>query len=158
MRWLGKQLARIRDLKDDPRKIALGIGIGTFIGFFPPLGFKTLLAMGSTRLLKGNVIAAAIAVTLHDLLLPIAPALLIWEFHTGHWLMGSSGSPTFAAGLPHGDIKVWLHWSTLMRLETPLLLGSLVIGAPFGIASYYICRRFLGRGDPAGKSRRDPGS
>ncbi|WP_193214322.1 DUF2062 domain-containing protein [Luteolibacter marinus] len=143
MQWLQQQLARIRDLNDDPRKIALGIGIGTFVGFFPPLGIKTLLAMGAARLCKGNVVAAAIAVTLHDLLLPIAPFLLAWEFKAGSHLLGRPPAAGIPGGFHHGDLAGWLHAASLVRLETPLLLGGAVVGAPAGIAAYYVARRFL---------------
>src|SRR5215470_17072943 len=65
-------------LKDAPRAIAVGASAGVFFGFIPLWGLKTLLAIASARLLRGNLIAAAITVTLHDVLLPLMPLLLRW--------------------------------------------------------------------------------
>lgn len=143
MKWITKHLARLRDLQDDPRKIALGIALGTFIGFFPPLGLKTLLAIGLTRLFRGNVIASAIAVSLHDLLLPIAPFLLKWEFQVGNAVLGGTSILPLPTELHRGALEAWLHWSTLLRLESPLLTGGMIIGAPFGVAAYFLALSFL---------------
>lgn len=143
MSWFRKHLARLRALEDGPGRISLGMGIGTWIGFLPLLGVKTLLAMGLARLFRGNVVAAVIGVTLHDLLLPLAPLLLSWEYKTGSVLMGSHAPPELPHGIFHGGFGTWLHWSTLLRLEIPLLLGGAVLGIPFGILGYFLCRSFL---------------
>lgn len=143
MKWLGKKLARVRALTDGPHRVALGMAIGIYIGFVPLLGIKTLLAMGVARLSRGNVIAAAIGVTLHDLLLPVAPLLLVWEYRTGRILLGGTGHPDLPFEFAHGRLADWFHWSAILRLEPPLIVGALVIGIPFGILGYVLCRRFL---------------
>ena len=85
--WIRTNVARLTSLKDPPHTIALGVAIGMFFGLIPLWGLKTLLAIGVTRLLRGSIVAAAIAVTLHDIALPLVPLLLRWEYDVGYWLL-----------------------------------------------------------------------
>ena len=74
--WFQDKYEQLLRVKDAPRAIALGAAVGVFFGFIPLWGVKTLLAIGLARLLRGSLVAAAIAVTLHDVLLPLVPLLL----------------------------------------------------------------------------------
>ena len=67
--------------------LAIGVAAVVFWGFVPLVGLKTLLALGCARLLRGSMVAAVITVTLHDVLLPVAPLLLRWEYDLGYWLL-----------------------------------------------------------------------
>src|SRR6266404_2986006 len=67
--------------------IAVGMAIGMFFGLIPLCGLKTLPAIGITRLLRGSIVGAAIGVTLHDIILPVVPLLLGWEYDVGYWLL-----------------------------------------------------------------------
>ena len=143
MRWVKDKLTKIQKLDGGPRKIAIGIGIGIFIGFLPPLGLKTLLAMGIARLSRGHVVAAAIAVTLHDLLIPIAPVILIWEYKLGSLVLGIPPGSLPDFKLSFQDLISLINWSNLIRLEAPLIVGGTIIGLPFGIIAYFITLRLL---------------
>ena len=70
IQWLRDKCRQLLQLKDTSHSIALGAAIGMFFGFVPLWGFKTLLALGVCRLLRGNLLATAIAATLHDVALP----------------------------------------------------------------------------------------
>ena len=70
--WFRKEWERLVHLKDKPRAIAVGASVGVFFGFIPLWGLKTLLAIGSARLLRGSLVAAAIAVTLHDVIFAVS--------------------------------------------------------------------------------------
>ena len=85
--WLREKTRQLLQLKDRPHAIALGTAIGMFFGFIPLWGFKTLLALGVSRLLRANLLATAIAATLHDVALPLLPLLLRWEYDIGYWLL-----------------------------------------------------------------------
>ena len=76
VQWLREKTRQLLQLKDSSHSIALGTAIGMFFGFIPLWGLKTLLALGVCRLLRGNLLATAIAATLHDVALPLLPLLL----------------------------------------------------------------------------------
>jgi uncharacterized protein (DUF2062 family) len=143
--WLREKAQELMQLKDSEHAIALGMAIGMFFGFTPLVGFKTLAAIGLARLLRANVLAAAIAVTLHDVFLPLFPFLLRLEYQIGYWLM--SHPHEFAPGLrlAHHNVSMWFHWSTFLTVGRPLLIGSLCFAIPVGILTYYITLVLLER-------------
>src|SRR3977135_1775850 len=85
MRWLRAHHLTLMTLPDTPHSIALGSAIGMFFGFTPLFGMKTLLSILGAWLCKGNKIAAVLTVTLHDLLLPVVPAMFFWQYKMGMW-------------------------------------------------------------------------
>lgn len=143
-RWMRAKITGLSELGDTPQAIALGIASGVFFGFLPLVGFKTLLAMGAAKLARGNVVAAAVAVTLHDVLLPLAPFLLRWEYKFGYWLLSHPHHLPPDLHAAHHGFLMWFHWSVLFTVGLPLVLGSVVIALPIGAASYFLARRLLG--------------
>jgi uncharacterized protein (DUF2062 family) len=135
IRGKGKQLFHI---KDTPHALAVGVAVGIFFGFTPLWGMKTLLALGITWLLRGNLVAAAIAVTLHDVLLPIAPLLLRWEYQIGYWILSHPHALPPHLRLGQHRPTDLMHWATFLSVGRPLLVGSLVIAIPFGVMAYYL--------------------
>src|ERR1700694_896700 len=79
-RWLRAHHLTLMTLPDTPHSIALGAAIGMFFGFTPLFTMKTLLAFLITWLCRANKTAAVITVTLHDVLLPLVPALFFWQY------------------------------------------------------------------------------
>jgi uncharacterized protein (DUF2062 family) len=134
--WIRSKAGGVFHIKDTPHAIALGVAVGVFMGFIPLWGFKTLLALGITRLLRGSVVAAAIAVTLHDVTLPLSPLLLRWEYDIGYWLMSHPHELPAKLHLHQTSPGGWFHWSKLFTLGRPLLLGSVVIALPVTVAAY----------------------
>lgn len=125
-------------LKDTPRAIAMGMAVGMFFGLSPLWGLKTLLALGVARLLQSNLVAAAIAVTLHDVVLPVMPLLLRWEYDVGYWLLSHPHELPPRMHLVDSKPSVWFHWSTFLTVGRPLLVGSFILAIPVSIATYYI--------------------
>ena len=123
----------------------MGVAVGMFFGFVPLVGLKTLLALGVARLFRGNLLAAAITVTLHDVLLPIAPILLRWEYDLGFWLLSHPHDLPPHLQL-HGErVAAWLHWSTFLTIGRPLLVGSLIFALPAAFLAYYLMLRWAER-------------
>lgn len=144
--WVRTKTGHLFRIKDSPHALALGVAVGVFFGFLPLIGLKTLLALGVTRLLRGNLLAAAITVTLHDVLLPVAPLLLRWEYDLGYWLLSQPHALPPHLHLhsePHPSL--WLHWSTFFTIGRPLLVGASVFAAPASVASYYLSLPWMGR-------------
>lgn len=143
--WIRTKVTGLSDLRDKPHAVALGVASGTFFGFIPLLGLKTLMAMGAARLARANVVAAALAVTLHDVLLPLAPFILRWEYQFGYWLLSHPHHlPPNLHGVHHGAM-MWFHWSTLFTVGMPLLLGAVLVGIPFALGFYFVALRLLQR-------------
>src|SRR5580693_6097939 len=138
--WLRDKSRQLVQLKDTTHSIALGTAIGMFFGFVPLWGFKTLLALGVSRLLRANLLASAIATTLHDIALPLLPLLLRYEYEIGYWLLSHPHElpPSLRLSSHHISPSAWFHWSTFLTIGRPLLLGALVIAAPVAIATYYV--------------------
>lgn len=146
--WIRTKVTGLSELRDKPEAIAIGIASGVFFGFIPLVGFKTLLAMGTAKMARGNIVAAAVAVTLHDVLLPLAPFLLRWEYQFGYWLLSHPHHLPPDLNAAHHGLLMWFHWSTLFTVGLPLVLGSVVIAVPFGIAFYFLALRLLERSSP----------
>jgi uncharacterized protein (DUF2062 family) len=146
--WFRDKSRQLLQLKDTTHAIALGTAIGMFFGFVPLWGFKTLLALGVARLVRGNLLATAIAATLHDIALPLMPLLLRWEYDIGYWLLSHPHELPPSLHLSHHSPAIWFRWSTFLTVGRPLLLGALVIAAPVAIATYYITLALVERSRP----------
>lgn len=146
--WFRDKSRQLLQLKDTTHAIALGTAIGMFFGFVPLWGFKTLLALGVSRLVRGNLLATVIATTLHDIALPLLPLLLRWEYEIGYWVLSHPHELPPSLRLSHHSPSVWFHWSTFLTLGRPLLLGALVIAAPVAVATYYITLLVVDRSRP----------
>ena len=143
--WFREKWERLVQLKDKPSAIAVGASVGVFFGFIPLWGLKTLLAIGFARLFRGSLIAAAIAVTLHDIILPVAPLLLRWEYDIGYWLLHHPHELPPHLRLHQHNPTVWFHWSSFFTVGKPLLLGAIVIAAPSAFVTYFLTRMILAR-------------
>jgi len=53
---------RILRTSDSPHKIALGVALGIFVAWMPPLGYHILLALALTFLLQANKFFALVCV------------------------------------------------------------------------------------------------
>jgi uncharacterized protein (DUF2062 family) len=136
--WLREKVGRLLSLKDPPQAIAVGMAVGMFFGLIPLWGLKTLLALAVTRLLRGSIVAAVIAVTLHDVVLPVMPLLLRWEYDVGYWLLSHPHALPPRLHMSHQNPAIWFHWSTFFTVGQPSLLGSLVLAVPVGVVTYYV--------------------
>ena len=130
---------KLFSLKDTPHAIAGGVAIGVFVGFTPLFGVKTLLSLGLAYALRCNPIAAVIAVSLHDVLMPFAPFLMRMEYDIGYWMLSHPHHlpPKLELSHQHLHLGEMLKWTTFLNLGLPLLLGSLVVSAPAAVVSYF---------------------
>ena len=58
--WITNYLNKTRERHEDPRYVALGFGIGVFVGLTPTLGIHTPLSLGLTLLFRASPIAALV--------------------------------------------------------------------------------------------------
>src|SRR5256885_2100228 len=84
-RWLHEHSLKLLAIRDTPEAIAGGVAIGIFFGFSPLFGLKTLLAIFFAWLTRSNILAAVLATTLHDIVLPLMPLVYRAEYAVGYF-------------------------------------------------------------------------
>ncbi len=130
-------------IDDTAHSVAFGAAVGMFFGFTPLFGVKTLLSILVAWLFKSNKIAAAVTVTLHDLILPAAPVILLWEYRMGMWALHGvvPQRPKFRTI----RLRDYMEWTTFFTVGQPMLIGSLFFALPSAIVVYFLIRGFLFR-------------
>jgi uncharacterized protein (DUF2062 family) len=142
--WLHQHSLKLLALRDTPNAIAGGVAIGVFFGFIPVVGLKTLCAMFVAWLTRSNILAAVIAGALHDVIFPLMPAVYLWEYDVGYWLLSHPHRwPTLTK--LHWEGHSWREWRTYFTVGKPLLLGSVVCSAPFAAISFFITQKIIAR-------------
>ena len=144
-RWLRGHSLKLLAICDTLEAIAGGIAIGMFFGFTPLFGLKTILAIFFAWLTRSNIIAAVLAGTLHDLILPIMPVVFIWEYKIGYWVLNQE----WPHGVPrlHLAIHEWRDWTRLLssRVGKPMLVGAMVIATPLAGICYFVAKEIVTR-------------
>ena len=140
--FVAKQYNRLLQIRDTPHAIAGGVAIGTGLGFTPLLGFKTLLAVLIAWWARCSKLSAVLAVTFHDILLPVWPFVLRWQYIIGFWILHHH----LPARMTRDKfvIENWLHWKTLQSVW-PLLIGSLVMAIPVAAICYPVALQIVTR-------------
>ena len=137
--WIQSEWEKLQEVHDTPHALALGFAAGIYVGFYPLIGLKTLLALFLAWLLRSNKMAAVIGVTLHDVSLPVAPVLMRIEYDIGYWLLSHPHRlPASLDHVRHISLHEFLNWHTMLTTGAPLLVGSAVLGIPFAIATYFL--------------------
>jgi uncharacterized protein len=141
--WAREHSLKLLAIRDTPEAIAGGVAIGMFLGFTPLFGLKTVLAISFAWLLRCNILAAVIAGTLHDLLLPFMPVIYVWEYKVGFWLLNHPHQwPEKISGF-HLHWHEWHNWRTFLTLGRPLLVGSIVYAIPAAIITFFATRTVM---------------
>ncbi len=141
--WLKEHSLKLLAIRDTPNAIAGGVAIGIFFGFTPLVGLKTLLSILFAWLTRCNIVAAAIAVTLHDVALPFMPVLFRWEYNLCYWLLIDPHHwPPRLLDL-HWHAREWRRWTTFFSVGRPLLLGSVIVSTPAALLVFGITRNIV---------------
>ena len=142
-RWLADHHMTLMTMADTPHSIALGSAIGIFFGFTPLWSLKTLLSIAVAWLCRCNKIAAAIAVTVHDVLIFVMPAIYFAEYRVGCWALRR---PTPAHRIRfHFGLHDYVNWDVFQRLVWPAFIGSLFLALPSAIVVYLLMQMLISR-------------
>lgn len=144
-RWLHEHSLKLLAIRDTPNAIAGGVAIGLFFGFVPLFGLKTLSAIFFSWLTGSNIIAAVIAGTMHDLLLPFMPVIYRFEYDLGYWLLSAPHRWPKHLSRESLNLRAWRNWTTYLTVGKPLLLGSAICAAPFSALSFFVTRTLVAR-------------
>ncbi len=146
-RWLVSHHMTLMTIADTPHSIALGSAIGIFFGFTPLYPLKTLLSIGVAWASRCNKIAAAIAVTLHDVVIWAMPAIYVAEYHLGCWTL--QRSPAQRVHFRQFGLRDYMHWHVFSRViwptYWPAFIGSLFLAVPSAIFIYFLMRLLISR-------------
>ena len=144
-KWFKEHSLKLLALRDTPNAIAGGVAIGIFFGFTPLFGVKTLLSLLFAWLTRCNIIAAVIAVTLHDVALPFMPILFRWEYEIGYWLLSDPHQWPQRLRDLHWRAHAWRSWTTFFTIGKPLLLGSVIVSTPVALLGFWTTRNVIVR-------------
>jgi len=145
-RWLHEHSLKLLAIRDTPNAIAGGVAIGIFFGFTPLFGLKTLSAIFFAWLTGSNIIAAVLAATAHDILIPLMPAIYLGEYKVGFWLLSNPHQWPAKLSRMHWHAYAWREWTTfLFGAGLPLLLGSAICGAPVAALAFVLSKTIVGR-------------
>jgi uncharacterized protein (DUF2062 family) len=125
---VGKWIARLKNYEGNPRKIALGVAIGVFIGVTPLFPFHTVIALLLAMLLKGSKIGAAAGVWVSN---PVTlPFFYIITYKTGALFL--EGTPD--VNISQQSFSDFVHAG--LDITHAMIMGSIVIGIVLSIAAY----------------------
>jgi uncharacterized protein len=141
-KWLADHHMTLVTMADTPHSIALGSAIGIFFGFTPLWSLKTLLSIAVAWICRCNKIAAAIAVTVHDVLIFVMPAIYFGEYKVGCWALGR---PTAHHIRFHFGLHDYLNLQMFQRVIWPAMIGSLFLAIPSALATYFVMRLLISR-------------
>jgi uncharacterized protein len=141
--WLSDHHMTLMAINDTPHSIALGSAIGIFFGFTPLYPLKTLLSIAVAWICRSNKVAAAIAVTLHDVLIFAMPAIYYAEYKLGCQVL--QRPPGSKLRLWHLGFHDYFSWHMLHKYVWPALIGSLFLAIPCGLIVYFLVRMLLSR-------------
>jgi uncharacterized protein (DUF2062 family) len=143
--WLKEHSLKLLAIRDTPEAIAGGVAIGIFFSFTPLFGLKTLLSLFFAWLTRSNLIAAVVAVTLHDVAIPFMPVLYRWEYDLGYWLL--SQPHEWPESFRHGHLggHAWRSWTTFLSVGKPWLVGSVIFSTPLALLSFLVTRLLVTR-------------
>jgi uncharacterized protein (DUF2062 family) len=138
----------LTQIRDTPHAIAGGVAIGVIFGFTPLFGFKTLLAVLVAWLFRCSKLSAVLVVTLHDILIPLSPFILRWQFQIGFFIISRPHRLPPKLPVKHFHFENYMSWKTL-HILWPTFVGSLFFGIPLAILMYFIVLAFVTRAHAA---------
>jgi uncharacterized protein (DUF2062 family) len=145
--WLVAHHMTLMTIADTPHSIALGSAIGIFFGFTPLYPLKTLLSIVVAWVCRCNKVAAAIAVTLHDVVIWAMPAIYVAEYQLGCWSLQRTAAQR--VHFRNFGLRDFVHWHVFSRVVWPTFwpafVGSLFLAVPSAIIIYFVMRLLLSR-------------
>ncbi len=126
---------RVLRLKATPHAIAAGFSAGVFAAFSPILGGHILMALAIAYCISGNMAAAALGTAVAN---PLTfPMIWAGTYEVGRLLIGAPGGEGARKGIGEAlsSMDVAAIWKPYLE---PMLIGSLILGALFGVMAYFI--------------------
>lgn len=131
LKELWRKLKKETLSRKSPHEIALGIGVGSFIGIFPIQGFKTaLVVLIGTLYKKINLISTVVASSIPSF--PVAvPFVYFFDYWVGTKILGIPVIFTVGS-FKHFNMKM------LGSSIGALFVGATAVGIALGIVTYFL--------------------
>ena len=145
-------IGKLKMLQGDPHFIAMGMGIGAFVGMTPTIPFHTVFALLLAWLCRGSKTAAVIGIWVNNPLTIIF--LYLASYKVGILFIGNlpDDADTIKTLVYHLDENIPLldklplftdFIRTKFRIFIAMNVGGLIIGTPVGILTYFLTKRFM---------------
>ena len=150
---------RVLHTDDSPHRIALGLALGIFVAYMPPVGFHIVLAALLAFILRANKFAALTTVWFSN---PFTFVLIYYpNYYLGRAMLESLGlrhasnvtdlsaifNETFSFGSFITSFYTPQFWSSLgsILLQTgfEMFIGGLIIGSVLALAGYLVAVKFI---------------
>jgi uncharacterized protein (DUF2062 family) len=158
-KWLKEHSLKVLAIRDTPEAIAGGVTIGLLIGFSPLFGFKTLLAIFVAWVTRCNILAAVLATTVHDIVIPFMVVIYFWQYDIGYWILSH---PHVWPHPMHRPRMEGMSWHRLFRnfeeFGARALLGWAVCALPVAPLIYLPIRRLIWRHQVKKQQESAPGA
>ncbi len=145
---------RILHADDTPHRIALGVGISTFVGFSPTMGLQTVISIGLAALCRAN---KAVCLPFVWITNPVTFVPIYWScwrlgaFVTGSHsaageaeMMDKLNSFSSGGGGVVGSIFSFEFWkgigSTMLEMGIELWIGTTIVGLVSGVILYFVTK------------------
>ncbi|MCL6478792.1 MAG: DUF2062 domain-containing protein [Peptococcaceae bacterium] len=126
------------DLPDSPRKIALGVALGTALDFLPIPIVSIPVSFVLAKLVRVNAAAAVLTVIFFKWAVPF---FFAFNYFVGKAILGE-GVPQ-AADQPVSlvDFSAWVEW--MGQLGYPFMLGAAVNSMAAAVVAYFTVKALL---------------
>ncbi|MCP4199392.1 MAG: DUF2062 domain-containing protein [Proteobacteria bacterium] len=145
------KLVELARQKDPPRKIALGMALGIFIGILPIMGIQMAVVTIFALPLRGNLKAAIAGVWISN---PITFIPMYWSYYVFGLLFVPSRRITwgqFTELITKAAVWDWADVSGSIQhmlnlgadILIPMWIGATILGVVFGIPTYFFTFQFV---------------
>jgi uncharacterized protein (DUF2062 family) len=139
-------------INDSPQKIAIGFGLGVFLGILPATG--PLASLFAAWIFRVNRAAALLGCLLTNTW--FAVATFLFSIKAGSVVMGLDWHQVYSS---YQQLIKNFHWADLLKLSIfkmflPVLIGYFIISLLVGLAAYFITIIILTRFKPKLSKRK----
>ena len=127
---------RLTRLPATPHQVALGVAIGVLAGHLPVIPIQMLLALLLAFLLGGSRVGAVLGTW-------VTNPINIVPYHFLYYLLGRAVVPFEVPVIDPAQLDLDMVLEVGWKLYLALSAGSLMLGIPLSIASYFLTQKMV---------------
>lgn len=121
-------------LKGEPKYIAKGVALGTFVGMTPTPGFQVLISLGLAKIFNVHKLAAALSVFNTNAVTGLF--VFAFNYYLGSKILGLDNLPSFPT-TSFSDAVTFIFNSGI-NVFLSLIVGGVIVGIPSAIIMYFV--------------------
>lgn len=129
---------RLRRLRASPQRIARGLALGVFAGFFPLFGLQTILGLGLATLFRGHKLTTVLGTWVSNPFTYVPIYAL--NYQVGRWLLNSQDDFVLDSVDSISELT-----AEGVQVAIPLFVGCTVMGLVCGTGAYFVGVRLIKR-------------